>query len=357
MIKTSLIIGYGNIGEAIGLMELQVLHPNDIKIIDSNHAVLKKSPKQKIYDVIHICYPCVDPIEYIKETQKYLEEFNAPIILIHSTVPPFILEKLFISPDSVVLHCPIRGTHPDIIGGIKKYPLIIGSVFPIEVVELERIRLSYFTAIWNVEVIFVSNSNESALGKLMNTAWYSMQIAFANQIQRICDDFGLDFKNVYNTWMETDEINSKYEYNSEKDRAIAVGTQIPRPIMVAGELGGHCLMPNIKLAESLFANNFTQWIMEMNQYGKELTIAKQVFELNIHELPMEQVISELDDIFKKPTVLKLRNEQNLISMKEMFSKIPNGEQKCKDMYGLTPDELDGMKLTSMQKELWENEEK
>jgi hypothetical protein len=298
MIKTSLIIGYGNIGKAVANLDLLKIEYLNIDIIDVREDQINIRNQTNQYDIIHICYPCFEPTEFIKTTQKFLDKYTAPLILIHSTVPLFILKDLFISPDSIILHCPIRGTHPDVIGGIKKYPLIIGSVFPIEVVELERIRLSYFTAIWNVEVIFVSNSNESALGKLMNTAWYSMQIAFANQIQRICDDFDLDFKNVYNKWMETDEINSKYEYNSEKDRAIAVGTQIPRPIMVAGELGGNCLMPNIKLAESLFANNFTQWIMEMNQYGKELTIAKQVFELNLHELPIEQVVSELDDIFK-----------------------------------------------------------
>jgi len=271
MIKRSLVIGYGQIGKAIA--ELDSEGGYNISIIDPSILI----PLEYFaYDVIHICIPCSNADEYMKIIQKYLDEYTAPLILIHTTVPLNILDKLMIDPDSCVLHCPVRGTHPNIKEGIKSHVQMVAPVFPTYVGDLEKIRLGYFTKVWNIEVKFYKNSNETALAKLLNTAWYSMQIAMANQIDRICADLDLDFKNVYNETIGSDSINSLYWFDDITKRAVGIGEKIRRPVMVPGAMNGTCLMPNIELGKEIFSENFTKWIKEMHHYGVNLNEEKTV---------------------------------------------------------------------------------
>ena len=76
--------------------------------------------------------------------------------------------------------------------------------------------------------------------KILSTTVYSHHIAIVTEINRICEEYGLDFNNVFTKW--TKNYNRGYQ-KLDKDHFV-------RPVLypcTEGELKGHCIKENINL--------------------------------------------------------------------------------------------------------------
>lgn len=247
-----LILGYGEIGESLGQIIKEAGH--NIEVFDPNKNMIPKSTK---FDFIHITFPFADNRSYIESCMYFLKTYKG-ITFIHSTIPLGICEELQKESESIIFHVPARGTHPHIYQGMRMYCNFIGIADKNRAnIELFEKIDEYFKTL-DIPYRFLDSANETVIGKLIDTTYYALLIAFANQIKLLCDKEGINFDQAYKDFQRSSAIGREYFWNGT--RAIAKES-IPRCITIPGTIDGHCLIPNLDLLEQ-----------SMRQYGNNLMI-------------------------------------------------------------------------------------
>src|SRR5258706_14675396 len=62
-------------------------------------------------DVMHICFPYVEPEKFIKEALRYIATYKPRVSIINSTVGPGTTRRIATESNSPVVYSPIRGKH------------------------------------------------------------------------------------------------------------------------------------------------------------------------------------------------------------------------------------------------------
>ena len=227
-----LIIGKSEVGKSLFNVLKRVY---DIKIQDKEPLKLREK-----VEILHIAFPYSKA--FIRFVKNYIKEYQPELTVIHSTVPVGTTRKC----GEKVLHSPVRGIHPNLekslltfvkyIGGNKKYAKRIAKYF-------KRVRIK--TKIFN-------KPETTELLKLISTTYYAWNICFCKEVKRICDQYGLSFKEVY--------IDSNKTYNEGYTK---LGKEnVVRPILIPmkGKIGGHCVIPNCYLLK----DKITRMILKFN---------------------------------------------------------------------------------------------
>lgn len=275
-----LVCGKGEIGSGLG------------EILAFSHGVTYLDPQLKLYapprykaDVIHICFP----IKSVKEFTPLLHYCKAfTVIIIDATVPidlPMEIQKQ--AGDRLVLHSPVRALHPNIQSGLRKYTKFVGPADPARHDETLQFCHEYYPP--EIRFCILHSSRETAAGKLWDTTWYLTQIVLCNQIAVYCAKNGLKFSDVYTQFQQTGDTGA---FMYENGRAIATKL-FPRPVMIPGGIGGHCLMPNLEILKEDISPAFYSWIQQMDNYFKN-TELQEYFKKNTGIPPV--VIDETEEV-------------------------------------------------------------
>jgi len=214
-----LVIGAGEMGRAL----FEILKKNfDVSLRD------KEGETSEHYDVLHIAYPPFSG--FVKATKKYMREYGAPLVIVHSTVPVGTTKRLGAS----AVHSPIRGVHPHLTKGIRTFVKYFGGP---KAVSAAR----YFSKL-GIPVKTFKDAETTELLKILDTTYYGWNIMFAKEAKTLCEKFGVDFDDVYTV--------PNRDYN---DGYAKLGMEhVTRPVLkyVRGKIGGHCVIPNTKLLKS-----------------------------------------------------------------------------------------------------------
>jgi len=217
-----LIIGLGEVGSALANIfpEAEVFDIN--RFLNNPHGP---------FDVLHICFPCTDQVEFIKIVNEYKKRFGGNIVIIHSSVPIGTTAMLN------AVHSPIRGVHPYLEKGIRTFVKYFGGFKAHEAAQLfEEKRIK-------TRVIRDSRITEAA--KLWDTTQYGIMILLEKEIYKFCRDNGLDFEVIYA------EFNKTYHEGYSK-----LGmSYVTRPSLMhkEGKIGGHCVVENANLLDTPLA--------------------------------------------------------------------------------------------------------
>lgn len=267
MIDAALILGSGEIGSSIQ----RLLHEAGIQteFADPPKGIHPdpKSLQGYLYEVIHVCFPFQDVQTFYAGIFKYMRD-GVKLILIHSTTAIGtckFLASFFTCP---VVHSPLRGTHPNIYEGIKHFTNFVGCAKPEQDSQVRSLLNGYYKRL-NFNWLYLNSALETEMGKIVNTTWYGLQIAFATQMAEICAAKNIEFDQAYTAWMESDEIGRQYEKVNGRATSKEI---IPRPVMVPGQIGGHCVMPNLALLEqavNVDALTLINWIRRMHKAGEK----------------------------------------------------------------------------------------
>lgn len=259
--KNILIAGHGVVGQAFEKILDDAEYPYDICDPYKN----KGKKLKKSYHTIHICFPCYFEEKFIETVLRYIDIFFPEYVIIHSTIGINTIEKIWeahIEKDCKIFHAPVRGVEDEGAVGIKRFKTFVGGINPNFDMSLDY----YFTNL-GLNFHWVRSYKEAALGKIVGTTWYGMLIAFANNIQKICDKHDIEFEHAYTEPMRTDEIGRDYSFQRGEPRARPrFNEYIPRPINTPGEIKGHCVMPNLKFLEDIDEFGLVSWIQWMNDY-------------------------------------------------------------------------------------------
>jgi len=230
----SLIIGSGEVGKSLYEV-LKSAYGKDVGIRD-------KEPDYGVIEdalpVLNICYPYSK--SFVWDTGAYMEQYNPKVTIIHSTVPVGTTRKC----GKRCVHSPIHGKHPNLADGIRTFVKYVGG---------ESNTTVYYARSYlekaGISTKGVSSPEASELSKILCTTYYGWNIIFAKEVKAVCDELGLDFKEVYTSW------NNFYNQGYSE-----LGMpQFVRPVLepTEGPISGHCVVNNSKLLDS-FVTNFVK---------------------------------------------------------------------------------------------------
>ncbi|MCI4432653.1 MAG: NAD-binding protein [Nitrosopumilus sp.] len=178
-------------------------------------------------EYLHVCLPGeLNKFEEI--TTDWIKKIkNLQVVIIHSTVKPGTTKNLQNKFDLTILFSPVRGVHRRFLDDIKKYTKFISS----DKKEIDpKIKLDLEKRFQKIQ--WMSSTKTAELAKiLVDTTYYGWLINYAQITKMICDKEKIDFDEM---WKFADEIHEN------------LGN---RPKMYPGIIGGHCVIPNLNLAE------------------------------------------------------------------------------------------------------------
>jgi UDP-N-acetyl-D-mannosaminuronate dehydrogenase len=226
------IIGYGEIGKAIAKFY------KNPKIKD-----LQRDDDLTGLDVLHICIPWSD--KFIDIVKKEIKNINPKITIIHSTVAPGTTQKI----GGNIVHSPCRGVHPKLFEGIKTFVKYIGA----DDKKAGSLAEKHLKSIGiKTKTFYPAKTTE--LGKVLDTTYYGVCIAWHKDMKKICDKFGVDFNKAVT------EFNISYNEGYKK-----LGkSNVIRPVMFVDEkpIGGHCVVPNAEILKKHFKSQALDLILK-----------------------------------------------------------------------------------------------
>jgi len=243
------IIGYGEIGSSV---EKLYLGKNKYKVFIKD---LDRDDGLSDLDFLHICIPYTD--SFVSTVTEYIKENSPKNTIINSTVAPGTTKSIIEEAQSPrVAHSPVRGVHPKLYEGLKVFEKYVGVEEEIRrrggVLFSETVR-NHFNQI-GVEVKIVSPAATSELAKVLSTTYYGLCIAWHGEVQRLCNEYDLDFELVSTQWNEG--------YNKGYSTLGMPNVQRPTLYPPKDKIGGHCVIPNAELMRTFFTSEALDLILK-----------------------------------------------------------------------------------------------
>ena len=172
-------------------------------------------------DVMHVCYP-FQIKDFVGETARYIEHFKPKLTIINSTVAVGTTRSVAERTGTAVVNSPVRGKHIRMLEELQHYTKFVGGTDRAASEEAAR----HFSS-FGLQTRILSSPEATELAKLTETTYFGLMIAWAQEVERYCDQAGQDY----------DEVASFYEEIKF----------FPPVKYFPGTIGGHCVMPNIKI--------------------------------------------------------------------------------------------------------------
>ena len=225
------ILGFGEIGKAIYQLYSR-FNDNQIFIKD-----LDRDDGLNNIDVLNVCIPALPNfIDLVVETAN---QTSAKMVIIHSTVRVGTTKEISKMLNCDVAHSPVRGVHPNLLDGILTFVKYVGSNSP----ESGKRVCSHLKSL-GVVAEQLNSSCETELGKLLDTTYYGVCIAWHAEMKKMCDYYGVSFEQAITSFNKT--YNEGYTKLNKEN--------VVRPVLYApdGPIGGHCVVPNAKILNETF---------------------------------------------------------------------------------------------------------
>ncbi len=246
MSKTSLktrvgILGFGEVGRAIAKFY-------------KNPAIkdLKRDDDLSGVAVLNVCIPYLENFE--KLVAGEIKKLKPRLTIIHSTVAPGTTKNLIKKTgNKMIVHSPVRGSHPHLYEGIKTFIKFIGA----ETYKAGEVARRHLNSLGiKTEVFYPAKTTE--LGKLFDTTYYGLCIAWHGEMKKICDKEKVDFDKAVTIFNKTYNEGYKKLGISHVVRAVLYPPK--------SYIGGHCIIPN---AELLSAKHKSPAFDLVLKYGKK----------------------------------------------------------------------------------------
>ena len=220
------IIGAGEIGTSLSRIY------KDARLVD-------KPPHSKMKaEVMHICFPYSEE-SFVDNVNKYQKHFDPEATIIHSTVAVGVTSRI-----ASAVHSPCFGKHPNLTDHLLTYPKLIGGENDL---AEKRLRDKFKIKVYD-------QPETTELLKLLSTTHYGLQIAWAQEVERILKKWDVSF----------DEYLSFTHYINRGLEDIG-NTKAKRSMALPGKIEGHCVMPNLKILKEQFVSDFFDAIKDSNE--------------------------------------------------------------------------------------------
>jgi len=224
--------------------------------IGSSLAKFYKNPKVKDLkrddglvgsEILHICIPWNK--DFIKIVSKEIREIKPKLTIIHSTVAPGATKELSDKFDGMVVHSPVRGVHPYLFESMKTFVKYIGA----DSKRAGNMAKKYLNGLGIGTKVFIP-SLTTELGKILDTTYYGVCIAWHGEMKEICDKFGVDFESTVTDFNKT--YNKGYTKLNKKN--------FVRPVLYPPQNGKpkHCIVPNATILSEYYKTPIFELLLE-----------------------------------------------------------------------------------------------
>jgi UDP-N-acetyl-D-mannosaminuronate dehydrogenase len=200
--------------------------------------------------VMHVCIPYQIP-DFVGETARYVGLFQPGLTIVNSTVAVGTTRRIAERTGTSVAYSPVRGKHAHMLDDLRKYTKFVGSTDP----KAASSAVAHFESM-GLASRALSSPEAAEVAKLSETTFFGLMIAWAQEVERYADRIGENY----------DEIASFYD---------EIGF-FPPVKYFPGVIGGHCVMPNIKLLKQLDDSEILRAIESSNdrKIGRDAPIAQ-----------------------------------------------------------------------------------
>lgn len=234
-----MVIGLGEVGKP--LLEVLSKHYETVGI-----DITPPLDSPECIDVMHVCYPFRIP-DFAGQTVRYIQRFNPRITVLNSTVAVGTTRLISEQANARVVNSPVRGKHIRMAADLLHYDKFVGAA---DTETADQVAGHFQGAGMRTRVL--SSPEATELAKLTETTYFGVMIAWAQEVERYCDQLGLNY----------DEIVSIYEEVPF----------FPRVKYFPGVIGGHCVMSNIEILSQINRSNLLTAIESSNQRKVEREI-------------------------------------------------------------------------------------
>jgi len=259
--ETVLIVGLGEVGHSLFDLFKESgkfdVYGVDIDKEKTRIIAGKAKPPENIA-VMHICYPCNKQDKFVQITLIYIKKFKPKLTIIDSTVPPGTTRKIYNSSKSPLVHSPIRGMHANL-EAMKKDILFWTKYVGGTTEKTAETAQKHFKKL-GLKVKALKSPEETELAKLFETTYRAWMIACFQEMHRISRHFGADFNEVVDMLEDIHRL------------------RLNKPLHYPSVIGGHCLIQNTKLLQSVYDSEFLRLILKSNEKRKEEIKDKKVYE-------------------------------------------------------------------------------
>ncbi len=193
-------------------------------------------------EILHICFPFQVP-DFVGQCVEYIKKYQPKLTVINSTVSPGTTRAVYQKARTDIAYSPVRGKHARMKQELQAYDKFIGGINP----ETSLRTSIHFQAI-GMKTRILSSPESAELAKLTETTYFGLLIAWAQELERYCDQLSVDYN----------EVSSIFE-------EIAY---LPPVKYFPGIIGGHCVMPNIKILKGIFPSELLETIEKSNELKK-----------------------------------------------------------------------------------------
>lgn len=226
------VVGLGEVGRPI--LELVSKHHHAFGVD------ISLPPRQRSrVDILHICFP-FGIEDFVGETARYIRLFRPSLTIINSTVAVGTTRAVATRTSAAVVNSPVRGKHARMTEDLCRYNKFVGGV---STSHTER-AAHHFQSL-GMKTTILSSPEATELAKLTETTYFGLMIAWAQEIERYCDQLGQNY----------DEVVSFYEEINF----------FPPVKYSPGVIGGHCVMPNLKILAHLGPSEIVHAIEASNK--------------------------------------------------------------------------------------------
>jgi len=253
---THLIIGSGQLGETIGVMfpEADLFDLNDAP--DAKIGVgatgaetgvtLGALGLQVWYDIIHICFPYSS--KFVRYVLGYIKQFRPAACIIHGTVLPGTTRLIQDAGcNCYVSYSPCRGRHGkdgEMERDFREFTKYVGAVRTEFAVYAANVLAEHgFT------VKVMDNPEVLELGKIFQTTMTGVLIMVAQEYERYCEEFGVDYYKA----MEMCEMPNT-----------------PKVVHRPDHIGGHCVIQNLKFLDTIRPEGIIPPMIRVSNEDKEV---------------------------------------------------------------------------------------
>ena len=230
--KQIVVVGLGEVGQP--LLELASKRHRAIGVDVSPPAV-----RVAAVDILHICIP-FGIQDFVGESARYIELFSPTLTIINSTVAVGTTRAVANRTGASVVNSPVRGKHAHMVEDLLRYVKFVGAIDPVAGENTAQ----HFHSL-GMKTSILSSPEATELAKLTETTYFGLMIAWAQEVERYCDELCQNY----------DEVVSFYEEINF----------FPPVKYFPGVVGGHCVLPNIKILSDLGPSEILQAILSSNR--------------------------------------------------------------------------------------------
>ena len=189
-------------------------------------------------DVMHICFPFQSD-RFVRQVVEYIHQYRPALTVINSTVAPGTTRSIAVESGTAVVNSPVRGKHDRMQAEMLHYAKFVGALDQ----QSGQRAVEHFEGL-GMKTRLLSSPEATEIAKLTETTYFGLMIAWAQEVERYCVKLGANY----------DEVVSFYEEIKF----------FPPVKYFPGEIGGHCVMPNIDILLQKFPSALLQAIVQSN---------------------------------------------------------------------------------------------